>query len=102
MYHKIYSLVSVVPTEETIRVTVPAERYEKALVEHGHIKVVAMATVQETSQSWVDEHCSRIIQPDLEIKVKKGYFIISIHLLSLFRDVSSENLVYSLTYFSRS
>jgi len=58
--------------EETIRVTVPAERYEKALVEHGHIKVVAMATVQETSQSWVDEHCSRIIQPDLEIKAPES------------------------------
>ena len=43
--------------------------YVAKLVEHGIMKVLAIANVQETSQAWIRDTKFQVIKPDLVVKV---------------------------------
>lgn len=50
--------------------TVQAEDYLDKLVEYCILKLYAIATVEETRQTWADEDDFQVLKPSIEIQVK--------------------------------
>lgn len=55
--------------EETLRLTVGADEYLDKLVDHSMMKIYAIATVQETKQTWAEEDDFVVDKPKPGIKV---------------------------------
>lgn len=54
---------------ETLQVRINWEDYRDKIVDYGHIKVFAMATVHETKQLWGEESDFQLEKPKLDIQV---------------------------------
>jgi transglutaminase 1 len=54
---------------ETMQVRVSWEDYRDKMVDFGHIKIYAMANVQETKQAWSEEDDFQLEKPKLDVQV---------------------------------
>lgn len=52
-----------------MQVRVSWDEYRDKIVDYGHIKIYAMASVQETKQSWSEEDDFQLEKPKLDIQV---------------------------------
>lgn len=59
------------PSGETIQIRVNWEDYRDKIVDYGHIKVYATASVHETKQLWSEENDFQLDKPKLDIQVKR-------------------------------
>lgn len=55
---------------ETLQLRVGWEDYRDKIVDYGHIKVYAMASVQETKHLWSEENDFQLEKPKLDIQVR--------------------------------
>lgn len=55
---------------ETLQVRINWEDYRDKIVDYGHIKVFAMATVHETKQLWGEESDFQLEKPKLDIQIR--------------------------------
>ncbi|XP_059353228.1 hemocyte protein-glutamine gamma-glutamyltransferase-like isoform X1 [Daphnia carinata] len=55
---------------ETLQIRVSWDEYRDKIVDYGHIKIYAMATVQETKQSWSEEDDFQLEKPKLDIQIR--------------------------------
>ncbi|CAG9771687.1 unnamed protein product [Ceutorhynchus assimilis] len=58
--------------EDTMRIRVSPEEYLDKLVDHGSIKIYALATVQETKQTWSEEDDFTMLLPVLNISMPES------------------------------
>ncbi|KAF5296194.1 hypothetical protein FQA39_LY12648 [Lamprigera yunnana] len=58
-------------SSETMRLTVKADDYLIKLVEYCIMKIFAVATIDETSQTWADEDDFQVVLPTINITVPK-------------------------------
>ena len=67
---------------ETIQIRIGWEDYRDKIVDYGHIKVYAMASVQETKQLWSEENDFQLEKPKLDIQVSNpkcyAYFLLPV------------------------
>ncbi|EFA00611.1 hemocyte protein-glutamine gamma-glutamyltransferase [Tribolium castaneum] len=56
-------------SQETIRMTVKADEYLEKLVEYSNLKLYAIASVQETRQTWTDEDDFEVLKPKIDIRI---------------------------------
>lgn len=54
---------------ETLQIRVSWDEYRDKIVDYGHIKIYAMASVQETKQSWSEEDDFQLEKPKLDVQV---------------------------------
>jgi transglutaminase 1 len=54
---------------ETLQVRISWDEYRDKIVDYGHIKIFAMASVQETKQSWSEEDDFQLEKPKLDVQV---------------------------------
>ena len=54
-----------------MQVRISWDDYRDKIVDYGHIKVYAMATVQETKQTWSEEDEFQLEKPKLDVQVKR-------------------------------
>ncbi|KAB7498797.1 Hemocyte protein-glutamine gamma-glutamyltransferase [Armadillidium nasatum] len=58
----------------TLQLSVSLNDYYDKLVEYAMIKLTALATVEETTQTWVDEDTFQILKPSIKVDVSgKGF-----------------------------
>jgi len=55
---------------ETMQVRVSWEDYRDKMVDFGHIKIYAMANVQETKQAWSEEDDFQLEKPKLDVQIR--------------------------------
>lgn len=55
--------------KETLTITVTPEEYIEKLVDHGLIKIYAIANVQETKQTWSEEDDFSLTKPGMTVTV---------------------------------
>jgi len=55
---------------ETMQVRIAWEDYRDKIVDFGHIKVYAMANVQETKQAWSEEDDFQLEKPKLDVQIR--------------------------------
>ncbi|XP_045033686.1 hemocyte protein-glutamine gamma-glutamyltransferase isoform X1 [Daphnia magna] len=55
---------------ETLQIRVSWDEYRDKIVDYGHIKIYAMASVQETKQSWSEEDDFQLEKPKLDVQVR--------------------------------
>ncbi|KAI9551380.1 hypothetical protein GHT06_021713 [Daphnia sinensis] len=55
---------------ETLQIRVSWDEYRDKIVDYGHIKIYAMASVQETKQSWSEEDDFQLEKPKLDIQIR--------------------------------
>lgn len=55
---------------ETMQVRISWDDYRDKIVDYGHIKVYAMATVQETKQTWSEEDEFQLEKPKLDVQIR--------------------------------
>jgi transglutaminase 1 len=60
---------------DTLRLVVTPDEYLDKLVEYGMMKLFAVATVQETKQTWAAEDDFQIVKP--KITVTASFFYIT-------------------------
>lgn len=58
-------------TDDRLVLHVTKDKYLSKLVEYSNMKVHAIASVDETSQIWVDEDDFQVKKPSIDIKVSK-------------------------------
>lgn len=56
-------------SEESLRLKVKPEEYLDKLVEYCQMKIFAIATVEDTRETWADEDDFQVLTPNLSIKV---------------------------------
>ncbi len=61
---------------ETLQVRISWDEYRDKIVDYGHIKIFAMASVQETKQSWSEEDDFQLEKPKLDVQV--AYSIVAV------------------------
>jgi hypothetical protein len=54
---------------ETLQMRVSWDEYRDKIVDYGHIKIYAMASVQETKQCWSEEDDFQLEKPKLDVQV---------------------------------
>lgn len=54
--------------------TVKADEYLQKLVEYCIMKIYAIATVEETRQTWAEEDDFQVLKPNIDIKVSSERF----------------------------
>lgn len=59
-------------SDEQIRITVEPEEYIHKLTDHSLIKLIAVASVIETKQTWTEEDDFPLIKPNLNIDVSSN------------------------------
>ena len=57
------------PSGETLQIRVSWDEYRDKIVDYGHIKIYAMASVQETKQAWSEEDDFQLEKPKLDLQV---------------------------------
>jgi hypothetical protein len=62
-------LVAIQTSGETLQVRISWDEYRDKIVDYGHIKICAMASVQETKQSWSEEDDFQLEKPKLDVQV---------------------------------
>ncbi|EFX86941.1 hypothetical protein DAPPUDRAFT_192601 [Daphnia pulex] len=55
---------------ETLQVRISWDEYRDKIVDYGHIKIFAMASVQETKQSWSEEDDFQLEKPKLDVQIR--------------------------------
>ena len=55
---------------EQLRLTVTVDDYLDKLVEYGIMKLYAIASVEETRQTWADEDDFQVLKPSIDVKVE--------------------------------
>ena len=75
---------------ETLQVRISWDEYRDKIVDYGHIKIFAMASVQETKQSWSEEDDFQLEKPKLDVQVCQ-----SIN----FQHLPSQKHLYTVAYF---
>lgn len=56
--------------KETLKIDITPEEYLEKLVDHGLIKIYAIANVRETKQTWSEEDDFTLIKPEVTIGAK--------------------------------
>ena len=56
-------------TGEQLRLTITVDDYLDKLVEYCIMKLYAIATVQETNQTWADEDDFQVLKPTIKVTV---------------------------------
>ncbi|RZC42409.1 hemocyte protein-glutamine gamma-glutamyltransferase [Asbolus verrucosus] len=56
-------------TEQTLRMTIMADEYLDKLVEYCNMKLYAIASVNETRQTWADEDDFQVLKPKIDIRI---------------------------------
>ena len=94
---------------ETLSVRISWDEYRDKIVDYGHIKIYAMATVQETKQSWSEEEDFQLEKPKLDVQVIERNSHISPYicdrnrlLILLFRSVATLKLAKTASSLSAS
>ncbi|XP_057379991.1 hemocyte protein-glutamine gamma-glutamyltransferase-like [Daphnia carinata] len=59
-------------SRETLQLRINWEEYRERVVDYGYIKVFAMASVEETKQSWSAEDDFQLEKPKLDIQVREN------------------------------
>ena len=54
---------------ETLQIRISWDEYRDKIVDYGHIKIYAMASVQETKQCWSEEDDFQLEKPKLDVQV---------------------------------
>ncbi|XP_011313528.1 hemocyte protein-glutamine gamma-glutamyltransferase-like [Fopius arisanus] len=63
------------PSEKrSLQLRCTVEEYLDKLVEYANMKLYAIATVQETNQTWADEDDFQVIKPTIKVEVKNKKF----------------------------
>ena len=57
-------------TAEVLRLTVEPEEYVEKLVEYCNMKLYALASVEDTKQTWAAEDDFQVVVPGLKITVR--------------------------------
>lgn len=70
---KLYYLLA-----EVLQITVTADEYLDKLVDYSMMKIYAIATVQETQQTWAEEDDFMVQKPKLVLQVR-AFTIIFYH-----------------------
>lgn len=70
---KIYYLLA-----EVLQITVTADEYLDKLVDYSMMKIYAIATVQETQQTWAEEDDFMVQKPKLVLQVRAFSIILFI------------------------
>ncbi|EFA03506.1 hemocyte protein-glutamine gamma-glutamyltransferase [Tribolium castaneum] len=55
--------------KETLKITITPEEYLDKLVDHGLIKIYAIANVKETKQTWSEEDDFTLIKPEITVEI---------------------------------
>jgi hypothetical protein len=71
IYYEMFptNLVAIQTSGETLQVRISWDEYRDKIVDYGHIKIFAMASVQETKQSWSEEDDFQLEKPKLDVQV---------------------------------
>ncbi|KAG5896285.1 hypothetical protein JTB14_008842 [Gonioctena quinquepunctata] len=56
-------------SDETLILTVKADEYLDKLVEYCIMKIYAIASIEETKQTWADEDDFQVVKPNIDIRV---------------------------------
>jgi transglutaminase 1 len=56
-------------SEKTFRMTIQADEYLEKLVEYCNMKLYAIASVNETRQTWTDEDDFEVLKPKIDVRV---------------------------------
>lgn len=56
--------------DEQLKLTVTVDDYLDKLVEYCIMKLYAIASVEETRQTWADEDDFQVLKPSIDVKVK--------------------------------
>lgn len=56
-------------SDEQLRLTVTDDEYLDKLVEYCIMKLYAIASVEETRQTWADEDDFQVLKPNIDVKV---------------------------------
>lgn len=56
-------------TQDTLQITITPEEYLDKLVDHGLIKIYAIASVEETKQTWSEEDDFTMTLPPMSISL---------------------------------
>jgi transglutaminase 1 len=62
-----------------LQVRISWDEYRDKIVDYGHIKIFAMASVQETKQSWSEEDDFQLEKPKLDVQVAYSRITLVIH-----------------------
>ncbi|EFX83535.1 hypothetical protein DAPPUDRAFT_301901 [Daphnia pulex] len=55
---------------ETMQIRISWDEYRDKIVDYGHIKIYAMASVQETKQCWSEEEDFQLEKPKLDVQIR--------------------------------
>nr|CAH0102530.1 unnamed protein product [Daphnia galeata] len=55
---------------ETLQIRISWDEYRDKIVDYGHIKIYAMASVQETKQCWSEEEDFQLEKPKLDVQIR--------------------------------
>lgn len=61
--------MTVLSLEKTFRMTIQADEYLEKLVEYCNMKLYAIASVNETRQTWTDEDDFEVLKPKIDVRV---------------------------------
>ena len=64
---------------ETFQVRVGWEDYRDKIVDYGMVKIYALASVQETKQSWSEEDDFQLEKPKLDVQVRQSASRLRLH-----------------------
>ncbi|GJQ79412.1 hypothetical protein Trydic_g16271 [Trypoxylus dichotomus] len=62
-------------TSDKLELNISADKYLNKLVEYSIIKIHAVATVEETLQTWADEDDFQVVKPTINIKISEEIYI---------------------------
>nr|CAH0106042.1 unnamed protein product [Daphnia galeata] len=65
-----YTHVNLLVQRETLQIRISWDEYRDKIVDYGHIKIYAMASVQETKQCWSEEDDFQLEKPKLDVQIR--------------------------------